>query len=64
VGEGGLAQPRRSVEKDMVKGFTPTFRRGDGDMQVLFYFFLSDEVLKTAGTEGGVKRYVLRRGFS
>lgn len=64
MGEGGLAQPGRSIEKDVVKGFTPPFRRGDGDVQVVLYLVLSDEVLKTAGTEAGVKGNILRRRFS
>jgi hypothetical protein len=48
----------------MVERFTSTFRRRDGDAQVLFDLFLADEITKTARSKAGVKRRIFSAGFT
>jgi hypothetical protein len=48
----------------MVQRLSPAFGGGDGDVQVVLELILPDELIKAAGPEAGVKRYVLSAGFT
>ena len=47
----GFAQPRRAVEKDMVKRLPSLSSCFDQNRQVLFHLFLSDQVGQQLGTQ-------------
>jgi hypothetical protein len=48
----------------VVQGFPPALGGGDGDLQVVLYFILPDELIEAAGPEAGVKGYILGAGFT
>ncbi|MFC1874032.1 hypothetical protein ACFLYX_01885 [Chloroflexota bacterium] len=47
----------------MVQSLVSTFGGGDGYVQVFFDPALSDEVVKTAWSQAGIKRRIIRAGF-
>jgi hypothetical protein len=48
----------------MVQGFASTLGSSNGDVQVVLNLPLSDELIKTAGSETRVKRYILGAGLA
>ena len=64
MSQGGLAQTGRAIEKDMVQRLAPALGGSDGYVQIVLYLILSDELGKVAGSEVGVKWYVLDAGFT
>jgi hypothetical protein len=48
----------------MVQRFPPALGGSNGDVQVVLNLVLPDELIKTAGSETGVKRYVLGTGLA
>jgi len=48
----------------MVQCLASTLRRRDGNVQVLFYLFLSDELSNAARPEAGVKGSIFRAGLA
>ena len=64
MSQGGLTQAGWSVEQDMVQCLAPAFGGSDGYVQIVLYLILSDELGKVAGSEVGVKWYVLGAGFT
>jgi hypothetical protein len=59
VGQGGLAQPRRAVEQDVVERLAPAARRIDGDAQVVLQLLLADELGQAARAERRVQGLVV-----
>jgi len=64
VGKGCLSQAGWSVKQHVVECFTSTFRGRDGDTQVLFDFFLADEIIEAARPKAGVKGSIFSTGFT
>jgi len=48
----------------MVQGLASTLGSSNRDVQVVFNLVLSDELIKTARSETGVKWYVLSAGLT
>jgi hypothetical protein len=48
----------------MVQGFASTLGGSNRDVQVVLNLILSDELIKTAGSETRVKRYILSAGLT
>jgi len=48
----------------VVERLTSTLRGRDGDTQVLFDFFLADEIIKAARPKAGVKGSIFSTGFT
>jgi len=48
----------------MVKCLAPPFSRGDSYIQILLNSSLTNELIKAAGPEAGIKGYVLSTGFT
>jgi hypothetical protein len=49
--KGGFTESRRSIEQDMVKGFTPLSGGGDEEFQLVHHLFLSHELIRFSGAE-------------
>jgi hypothetical protein len=64
VGEGGFAKAGRPVEEQVVERLAAGFRRVHRDAKVVLELFLADELVQTAGTEGGVQRLVVVERFA
>jgi len=48
----------------VVQSFAPALGGGDGYIQILLCPALPDEFIKTAGSEAGIKWYILGVGFT
>jgi hypothetical protein len=64
VGEAGLAQPRRSVEKDMIDRFAAAPGGSDGYLEVFLGIVLPDEVGQGTGPEAVVQGCVFFTGLA
>ena len=64
MGEAGLAQSGRPVEKDMVDRLAAALGGGDGDFQVLLEGFLADEVVQLARAQVVIEGGVLIAGLA
>gem|GEM_PF-4568043 len=56
VREGGLPEPRRAVEQNVVQRFFPLAGGIDEDLQVAAEIFLAKEFAEAARTQGAIKR--------
>ena len=52
MGQGGLAQARRSMEKNVFQGFGPQLSRFDGDLQGFHHLGLPHVFMQPLGTQG------------
>ena len=64
VGEGRLSQSWWPVKQYMVKCLTSPFGRGDGNAQVIFDFFLPDELIEATRPETGVEGGIFSTGLT
>jgi hypothetical protein len=63
MGQAGLTEAGRPVEKDMVEGFTPAPGGGDGYFEVFFGLVLADEIGQGTRPEAVVQGCVLFAGL-
>lgn len=63
MGEGGLAESGRSVEKDVFDWVAAFFRGVYADFEIPLDLFLADVFAKALGAEGGVERGVVFLGI-
>ncbi len=59
VGQGGLAQPRRPIQQEMVQRLLPLEGGGDADAQVVLELLLADELLQPTRPQGSVQGHVV-----
>ena len=64
VGEGGLAQPGRAMEQNVVERLAPLLCGLDGDLKVALDDVLTDIVPKTPGPQAGIQRGVFFLGLT
>jgi hypothetical protein len=62
--EAGLAQARRSVEKNVVDGLAAALGGGDGDFQVVLGIFLTDKIVQGTRPEAVIQGRVFNAGFT
>ena len=54
IGQGGLAQPRKAVEKHMVQGLAAVLGGLDGDLQIALELVLADVLGQRPGADGQI----------
>ncbi len=64
VGQRGLAQAGRPVQQHVVQRLAPALRRVDGDLEVVLYLLLSQELREAFGAQGGIEGSVFLLGLA
>jgi hypothetical protein len=64
IGESSFSQAGGTIKQRVVQGFTPAFSRGNGDIQVLFYSVLADEIIQAVRPETDVQDRIFTAGLS
>jgi len=54
VGDGGLAEPGRAVQEDVVERLVPPERGPDEDAQIGLHLFLADVLVERPGAQGEI----------
>ena len=64
MGQSSFTKAGWAIEQYMVERLASALSCGDGYVYILFNPVLPDEVIKTAGSQAGIKRCILGIGFA